>query len=245
MNIKHNIALSSLVLAMGFPAYAAVQTEATIENTDKNIEKISIVGVRSDRVSKGATGLTMELNETPQSISVISAEQIKNFAANSINTALKMATGITVEQGETTRTSYTSRGFDIKSTQVDGVGLPNSWGLVTGPMDSYGYDEIEVIRGANGQLTGVGNSAGTINYVRKRPTTDNEGEIGLSLGSYGSKRLQADYSFLLTDSGSWAARVVAAAASEAQAIYSVCISITKASPEPAESVSCSSFMRTK
>ncbi|NRA83540.1 MAG: TonB-dependent receptor plug domain-containing protein, partial [Gammaproteobacteria bacterium] len=111
MNIKHNIALSSLVLAMGFPAYAAVQTEATIENTDKNIEKISIVGVRSDRVSKGATGLTMELNETPQSISVISAEQIKNFAANSINTALKMATGITVEQGETTRTSYTSRGF--------------------------------------------------------------------------------------------------------------------------------------
>jgi len=215
MKIKHAFALSSLVLAMGFPAYAEeipaeIPAEKTVDNIDDNIEKILIVGVRQDRVSKGATGLTMELNETPQSISVIDSEQITNFAATSINDALKMATGITVEQGETTRTRYTSRGFDIKSTQVDGVGLPNSWGLVTGDMESYGYEEIEVIRGANGQLTGVGNSAGTINFVRKRPTNENEGEVGLSLGSYGLKRLQADYSFLLTDSGSWAARVVAA-----------------------------------
>jgi outer membrane receptor for ferric coprogen and ferric-rhodotorulic acid len=194
---------------MGFPAYAQeAQTEANAENNNADIEKILIVGVRQGRVSKGATGLTMALNETPQSISVISSEQIKNFSANSVDDALKMATGITVEQGETNRTRYTSRGFDIKSTQIDGIGLPNGWGLVTGAMETYGYEEIEVIRGANGQLTGVGNAAGTINYVRKRPTNENAGEVGLTLGSYDLKRLQADYSFLLTDSGSWAARFV-------------------------------------
>ncbi|MBL4764226.1 MAG: TonB-dependent siderophore receptor [Colwellia sp.] len=210
MKRKHTFALSSLVLAMGFQTYAQeVRSEANVESNDEQIEKILIVGVRSDRISKGATGLTMEINETPQSISVITAAQIKNFAATSINDVLKMATGITVEQGETNRTRYTSRGFDIKSTQVDGVGLPNNWGLVTGAMESYGYEEIEVIRGANGQLTGVGNAAGTINYVRKRPSNENEGEVGITLGSYDFKRLQADYSFLLTDSGSWAARVVA------------------------------------
>jgi outer membrane receptor for ferric coprogen and ferric-rhodotorulic acid len=210
MKLKQTFALSSLVLAMGFPAYAqVVQPENNVEFDNENIEKIRIVGVRKDRVSQGATGLTMELNETPQSISVISSEQIKNFATNSIDDALQMATGITVEQGETNRTRYTSRGFDIKSTQIDGIGLPNGWGLVTGAMESYGYEEIEVIRGANGQLTGVGNAAGTINYVRKRPTNENEGEVGLTLGSYDLKRLQADYSVLLTESGSWAARVVA------------------------------------
>ncbi len=210
MKLKHTFALSSLVLAMGLPAYAhAAQPEKNVETDNENIEKILIVGVRQDRVSQGATGLTMELNETPQSISVISSEQIKNFATNSIDDALQMATGITVEQGETNRTRYTARGFDIKSTQIDGIGLPNGWGLVTGAMESYGYEEIEVIRGANGQLTGVGNAAGTINYVRKRPTNENEGEIGLTLGSYDLKRIQADYSMLLTDSGSWAARVVA------------------------------------
>ena len=212
MKLKHTFALSSLVLAMGFPAYAQeTQTEKNVEHDNENGEKILIVGVRKDRVSQGATGLTMELNETPQSISIISSEIIENFAAHSIDDAMQLATGITVERGETNRTRYTSRGFDIKSTQIDGIGLPNGWGLVTGAMESYGYEEIEVIRGANGQLTGVGNAAGTINYVRKRPTNENEGEIGLILGSYDLKRLQADYSFLLTDSGSWAARVVAVA----------------------------------
>ncbi|NQY89020.1 MAG: TonB-dependent siderophore receptor [Colwellia sp.] len=212
MKRKHTFALSSLVLAMGFQTYAQeVQSEANVESNDEQIEQILIVGVRSDRVSKGATGLTMELNETPQSISVIDSEQIKNFAVNNIDDVLQMATGITVERGETNRTRYTSRGFDIKSTQIDGIGLPNGWGLVTGAMESYGYEEIEVIRGANGQLTGVGNAAGTINYVRKRPSNENEAEVGLTLGSDDLQRLQADASFLLTESGSWAARIVAVA----------------------------------
>jgi outer membrane receptor for ferric coprogen and ferric-rhodotorulic acid len=183
MKIKWAFTLSALVVAIGFPVYGqGALLEKAVEK-NKKIEKILIVGVRQDRVSQGATGLTMELNETPQSISVISSEQIKNFAANSINDVLKIATGIKVEQSETNRTRYKSRGFDVKSTQIDGVGLPNSWGLVTGAMESYGYEEIEIIRGANGQLTGVGNSAGTINYVRKRPTNENEGEVGLTFGA--------------------------------------------------------------
>ncbi|TYK64665.1 TonB-dependent siderophore receptor [Colwellia echini] len=215
MKLTRAFALSSLVLAMGFPAYAQQNSsentaENTAENTQNEAEKITIVGVRQDRVSKGATGFTMELNETPQSISVVSAEEIENYAAHSLNDALRLAPGINVEEWETNRTNYTSRGFEIKSTQIDGIGLPNDWGIVTGAMESYGYEEIEVIRGANGQLTGVGNSAGTINYVRKRPKNENAGEVQVSLGSFDFKRLEADYSVLLTESGSWAARFVVA-----------------------------------
>ncbi|WP_133468513.1 TonB-dependent siderophore receptor [Paraglaciecola marina] len=211
MKLKHTFTLSPLLLAMGLQTAFAQDAEqvANVENNEEQTETIQIVGVRQTRASKGATGLTMELSETPQSISVVTSELIKNFAANNINDALKLATGVTVEEYETTRTNYTARGFDIKNTQVDGVGMPNGWGIVTGPVESYGYEEIEVIRGANGLLTGVGNAAGTINYVRKRPTNENQGEVGVTLGSYDLKRLQADYSFLLTESGSWAARVVA------------------------------------
>ncbi|MGI2175322.1 TonB-dependent siderophore receptor [Shewanella ulleungensis] len=213
MQSQKIFALSTLVLAMGFLvqplAHAAEQQNA--DNNDQNIEKIQIIGVRYKRVSQGATGLTMEIDETPQSISVVSNEQITNFAANNLNDVLRLATGINVEEWETNRTQYTSRGFEIKSTQIDGVGLPNDWGIVTGAMEAYGYEKVEVIRGANGLLTGIGNSAGTINYVRKRPTNENQGEVGVSYGSDDFKRVQADYSVLLTDSGSWAARVVAVA----------------------------------
>ncbi|WOT03680.1 TonB-dependent siderophore receptor [Shewanella youngdeokensis] len=210
MKPNKGFALSTLVLAMGFMVqpFALATEQQNIEIKDENIEKIQIIGVRYNRVSQGATGLTMEIAETPQSISVVSNEQITNFGADNLNDALRLATGINVEEWETNRTQYTSRGFEIKSTQIDGVGLPNDWGIVTGAMEAYGYEEIEVIRGANGQLTGVGNSAGTINYVRKRPKNENEGEVGVSYGSDDFKRVQADYSALLTDDGRWAGRVV-------------------------------------
>ena len=67
-----------------------------------------------------------------------------------------------------------------------------------------------MIRGANGLLTGVGNASGTINYVRKRPTNDRRGEVGISYGSWDTKRIEGDYSTPITSDGAWAARVVAA-----------------------------------
>lgn len=171
---------------------------------------VLIVGKRAERTSKGATGLKMSVLETPQSISTVDRQQIDNFAAFSLNDALKLATGINVEEWETNRTNYLARGFEIKSTQIDGIGMPNDWGIVTGAMDAFGYEKLEVIRGANGLLTGVGNSAGTLNYVRKRPTNRREGSIGVSVGSFDFRRIEADYSTPLTDDGRWAGRVVLA-----------------------------------
>ncbi|MBC3765700.1 TonB-dependent siderophore receptor [Neptunicella marina] len=208
MKLSHLFALSPLVVALT----ATAQQDAgkdTKEAKDAQIEQIRIVGVRQQRASAGATGLTMEIADTPQSISVLTDEQIQAFGAFNINDALRLATGVNVEEWETNRTNYTARGFEIKNTQIDGVGLPNDWGIVTGAVEAFGYEKIEVIRGANGLLTGVGNASGTINYVRKRPTNENGGEVGVSVGSYGFKRAQADYSALITEDGSWAARFVA------------------------------------
>ncbi|MCG9734891.1 TonB-dependent siderophore receptor [Pseudoalteromonas shioyasakiensis] len=200
--------VATAILCALYPQISFAEQTTDVE---ANLEKIEIVGIRQNRISEGATGLALEIDETPQSISVISAEQLKNYSAFNINDALRLAPGINVEEWETNRTNYTSRGFEIKNTQIDGVGLPNDWGIVTGAMEAYGYEKIEVIRGANGLLTGVGNASGTLNYVRKRPKNENGGEIGVSVGSWDFKRLQADYSLLLTESGSWAARFVAAA----------------------------------
>lgn len=168
-----------------------------------------VVAQRAGRVSNGATNLDLGIKDTPQSISVVDEKQMTQFDATSVNDALRLATGIQVEEWETNRTTYTSRGFDIENTQIDGVGLPNGWGIATGAMDTFGYEKLEVIRGANGLLTGVGNAAGTINYVRKRPTNKEQGTFGVSYGSWGIRRVEADYSTPITADGRWAARVVA------------------------------------
>ena len=186
---------------------AAAQSESA---SPSSLQTVTIIGQRADRVSSGATGLDLDVKDTPQSISVVNSQQMEDFGATNINDALRLSTGINVDAWETNRTTYSARGFDIANTQIDGVGMPNDWGIVSGAMDSYGYDKIEVIRGANGLLTGVGNAAGTINFVRKRPTNDEQGEVGVSYGSWGNKRIEADYSTPFTSDGSWAGRVVAA-----------------------------------
>ncbi len=195
-------------------ACASGVAHAQINRADETLETVLITAKRDDRISKGATGLDLAIKDTPQSISVVTNEQMENFGADDLNAALRLATGVSVEEWETNRTNYTARGFEIKSTQVDGVGLPNDWGIVTGAMDAFGYEKIEVIRGANGLLTGVGNAAGTINYVRKRPTNIAQASIALTGGSYDHRRIEADYSTPFTADGAWAGRIVAAAEEE-------------------------------
>src|SRR5262245_10963258 len=194
-----------VVLAVG----AAVPLGALAADSADTPE-VLIIGVRDNRTSTGATGLSLDLKDTPQSISVVTSEMMDAYGTNNVNDALRLATGISVEAWETNRTNYEARGFEIKNTQIDGVGLPNNWGIMTGTMDSFGYDKIEVIRGANGLLTGVGNASGTINFVRKRPTNSAQGTLSLTGGSWDMKRIDGDYSTPLTEDGRWAGRAVVA-----------------------------------
>lgn len=184
--------------------------DTTAAGADEELGQVLVVGQRARRTSTGATNLDLDIKETPQSISVVTQEQMKMFGADSINDALRMATGIQVEEGETNRTQFLSRGFEVRNTQIDGVGLPNGWGIVTNAMDTFGYEKLEIIRGANGLLTGVGNASGTVNYVRKRPTNDRQGSIGLSSGSWSNRRIEADFSTPFTQDGTWAGRLVVA-----------------------------------
>lgn len=201
---------SSCGAAMAAPQSISASASGTENDTATQLDTVRVVSQRANRVSNGATNLDLDIKETPQSISVVSTEQMQQFGIDNINDALRLATGIQVEEWETNRTNYLARGLEIKNTQIDGVGLPNDWGIVTGAMDAFGYEKLEVIRGANGLLTGVGNASGTINYVRKRPTNESKGQVGISLGSWGKRRVEVDYSTPFTEDGRWAGRVVAA-----------------------------------
>jgi outer-membrane receptor for ferric coprogen and ferric-rhodotorulic acid len=201
---------SFLMGACAAAAACAVWGDAVAQAPTQQIESVVVTGKRANRVSKGATGLPMELKDTPQTISTLDKEDIANFGLSGSNEALGLATGINVEQYETNRATFNARGFEIQLTQLDGLGMSNSWGTVVGREDTFLFDKIELIRGANGLLTGVGNASGTINYVRKRPTNTDGGEAELSLGSWNRKRAALDYNKVLSADGAWAGRVVVA-----------------------------------
>ena len=165
-------------------------------------------GAYTVKKSSAATKLDLSLRETPQSVSVVTRAKMDDFRLQNVNDMLQSVTGVTVEKVETDRTYYTARGFDITNFQLDGVGIPFTFGNVNGDMDTAVYDRVEVVKGANGLMSSTGNPSATINFVRKRPTDQFRGQLGATVGSWNSHRIDADLSGPLTRSGNLRGRLV-------------------------------------
>ncbi|WP_339463300.1 TonB-dependent siderophore receptor [Pseudomonas sp. EA_105y_Pfl2_R69] len=158
--------------------------------------------------SSAATKLELTPRQTPQSISTISGAQLRDFKLSSVNDALKYTTGIQVQEVETDRTYYSARGFDITNFQYDGIGVPFVYGNVEGDLDTAIFERVEVIRGANGLMSGTGNPSATINFVRKRPTLAPQARVDLTAGSWDKRRIDVDVSGALSESGNVRGRAV-------------------------------------
>ncbi|MDO6477193.1 TonB-dependent siderophore receptor [Alteromonas sp. 1_MG-2023] len=209
MTKKHIFALSPIMLAMAVQAQNADADNNGAQADEDNIEVIRIVESRVQRISSGATGLGLDSFDTPQSLSILESDLIEDYRLSDINSLFKQVTGINVDQSETDRTYFNARGFDITSMHIDGSGIPFG-DIFVGDLDTAIYEKVEFIRGSNGLITGLGNPSGTVNYVRKRPGNETEASVDFTLGRWASMRTVADVSTPLTDSGSWAARVVVA-----------------------------------
>ncbi len=197
-----SVAIANIILASSVMA-----AQARSDDSAGYMEELTITAIREDRKSRGATGLDLSIYETPQSLTIVNATTIADFALTDINSLLQMTTGLNVDKAETDRTYYNARGFDITSMHIDSVGMPFGT-LIVGDIDTAIYEKVEVIRGSNGLITGLGNPSGTINYVRKRPTNELAGAVKLTAGRWDRRRAEVDVSVPLTESGSWAARTV-------------------------------------
>jgi len=158
--------------------------------------------------SSAATKLDLTPRQTPQSISTLSGAQLRDFKLTSVNDALKAVPGVQVQEVETDRTYYTARGFDITNFQYDGISVPFVYGNVEGDLDTAMYERVEVIRGANGLISGTGNPSATVNFVRKRPTAMPQARVDLTAGSWDKRRIDTDVSGALNDAGTVRGRVV-------------------------------------
>jgi outer membrane receptor for ferric coprogen and ferric-rhodotorulic acid len=192
---------------------AAVWFMGSMAHADEAADAGQIVvrGEKGDTVASGATGLALKVINTPQSVSVVDRSFLDDFALDETNQLLRYVTGVNVEQVETERTYYNARGFDITDAMIDGIALPNIWGPTIGAVDSVTWDSVEVVRGANGLLTGTGNPSGTINYHRKHPTGERHMRAELSAGSWDKVRAEVDLDLPLTADGRWAVRLTGAA----------------------------------
>jgi outer membrane receptor for ferric coprogen and ferric-rhodotorulic acid len=160
------------------------------------------------RPSSSTTKLGLTNKQTPQAITTITRAQMNDFKMNGVKDALRSAPSVTVEQSESDRTEFTSRGFDIGSFEYDGMGMPFAQTILIGDLDMAEFEQIDVLHGANGLMSGTGNPSATVNFIRKRPTRDFQAQIDTSVGSWDSRRVQADVSGPLTETGNVRGRFI-------------------------------------
>ncbi|WP_231677238.1 TonB-dependent siderophore receptor [Pseudomonas quasicaspiana] len=172
-------------------------------------DSIQSFGYQGKPVSS-TTRLGLSDRETPQAVTVVTREQMDDFQLNSVKEALRRAPSVTVEQFETDRTAFTSRGFTIDNFEYDGMGMPFSGGVLLGDQDMTEFEQIDVLHGANGLMSGAGNPSATVNFVRKRPTDTFQAKVDASAGSWDNRRLGLDVSGPLTDSGNVRGRFITA-----------------------------------
>jgi len=164
------------------------------------------------RATRSATRMALSLRETPQSVTVITAQQLEDRGVTGLAQAMETTTGVRVQTDMARPTLY-ARGLAVSNLMVDGSPMfPSGQGLTNIQGDNMiAYDRIEVLRGANGLLTGPGDPSGTVTMVRKRPTREFQAHVQGSLGSWSNRAGELDVSGPLNASGTVRGRLAAGA----------------------------------
>lgn len=147
-----------------------------------------------DRIDT-ATGLGLTVRETPQSVSVVTAQRIIDQNLTSVRDVIENGVGVAVNETDDVRNSFFARGFEIRNTQIDGV--PTAWALGGDRGETIAdvsiYDRVEIVRGATGLLSGVGDPSASINLVRKHADKREwGGYFEAAGGSWNTWRLSGD-----------------------------------------------------
>ncbi|MEQ5767223.1 TonB-dependent siderophore receptor [Halomonas sp. H33-56] len=162
--------------------------------------------------STSANGLTLTPRQTPQSISFLTRQQMDDEAITSTTEALERLPGVSAIRLDGTRTSFQSRGYTIRNFQFDGLQSNTSafWPFGDAEWDTAIYDRVEVVRGATGLMTGVGDPSATVNFVRKKPLDEAAGSVTAAVGRWDRGRGVVDVSTPLDSEGRVGVRFVAA-----------------------------------
>lgn len=144
-------------------------------------------GYQTEAVSSATKTLTA-LRDIPQSITVVTKEQIRDQSMESIAEVVSYVPGITSHQGENNRDQLVIRG---NSTSADFF-LNGVRDDVQYYRDLYNVDSVEALKGPNAMIFGRGGGGGVINRVTKEAGFAPLREITLQGGSFGNKRFTID-----------------------------------------------------
>ncbi|MFZ2268881.1 MAG: TonB-dependent siderophore receptor [Azonexus sp.] len=162
-------------------------------------------GYKADKITvAGKTPQT--LREIPNSVSVLTREQMDDQNMVTTWDALSQVAGVQAISNDITQGQYHSRGGAL---EMQNDGSPSAM-----PLSGYQqfdlamHERVEVLRGPSGVLQGSGSFSGTVNFVRKRPKNAFATTLLAAGGTWENYRLEGDVTGPLNDSKTLRGRAV-------------------------------------
>lgn len=139
------------------------------------------------RISPSATKTNTPLIETPQSVSVVTREQLNDRNVQDLNQALAYTPGVSsnVFGFDPRYDAFFIRGFSATYNGIFRDGLRQSAvGLAIPRIEPYGTEAVTILRGPASGLYGLGSPGGIVDVTTKRPVFAPFGEVWLQAGNY-------------------------------------------------------------
>ncbi|MFN3985583.1 MAG: catecholate siderophore receptor Fiu [Rhodocyclaceae bacterium] len=197
-----NVQTAALAFAaLALPGAVAAQTAASSTLPEVNVRANSEERYKIEAVS--SPKFTQPLVDTPQTITVIGKEVLREQQATSLTEALRNTPGVTLLLGEggnsNTKDNIFMRGFDTSgSIYMDGVRDLGNFA-----RDTFNIEQIEISKGPVGADNGRGAPSGYVNLATKTPFSGDAANASLSYSDADNLRATADINRRLGDTAAW------------------------------------------
>jgi iron complex outermembrane receptor protein len=202
--------------ALAIPAFAQSESTPTANapsnaewtDTLETVDVTAPIIKNTDTVTKTDTPIV----EIPQSISIISDQQMRDRGIHGIEEAVWYTAGAQGgAYGEDARSDWLLvRGF-TPARYLDGLALPDGSGTGITRIEPYGLQQLEVLKGPSSVVYGAMPPGGMVNLVSKRPTATAMREFELQVGSFDLRQAAVDFSGPLNADGTLLYRLTALA----------------------------------
>ncbi|HGY5111221.1 TPA: ferric-rhodotorulic acid/ferric-coprogen receptor FhuE [Citrobacter braakii] len=192
--------------SLAAPAEETVIVEGSAPATSSEEQDYSV------KSTTAGTKMQMTQRDIPQSVIIISQQRMEDQQLQTLGDVMDNTLGISRSQADSDRSSYYSRGFQIDNYMVDGIPtyFESRWNLGDALSDTALFERVEVVRGANGLMTGTGNPSASINMIRKHASSrEFTGNVSAEYGSWNKQRYVTDLQSPLTADGNVRGRIVA------------------------------------
>jgi catecholate siderophore receptor len=199
-SLRCAILASTLITIITSANAAEIVNKNKTKKEVTRLPQITVTADSSEQLSSGAvdgykagatrssTRTDTRLLDVPQSISVVTQEQIRDQNITSIGEAIRYTPGVVLHQGENNRDQITIRGNNSTADFfVDGARDDLQYF-----RDVYNMDRIEILKGPNAMAFGRGGSGGLINRVSKTADGKRMRQVTLQGGSFNNRRISAD-----------------------------------------------------